>query len=160
MNYKKLDFKIRPYVASDWQQVRQLFYDTVYAINARDYSPEQLEAIAPLNDEKKRMQASLETTYTLIAEKNNVVIGFANITNDGYIDHLYVHKDHQGQGVGSQLLKALEHKAQELGLQRLYTHASITARPFFEHAGYQVIEEQQIERNGIFLTNFVMEKLY
>lgn len=36
--------------------------------------------------------------------------------------------------------------------------ASITARPFFEKRGYKVIKEQQVEKQGIFLTNFVMEK--
>lgn len=40
----------------------------------------------------------------------------------------------------------------------LVTHASITARPFFEKRGYKVVKEQQIERQGIFLTNFVMRK--
>ena len=36
--------------------------------------------------------------------------------------------------------------------------ASITARPFFEKRGYRVIREQQVERKGILLTNYVMEK--
>ena len=38
------------------------------------------------------------------------------------------------------------------------THASITARPFFEKRGYQVVKEQQVERQGILLTNFVMRR--
>ena len=44
-------------------------------------------------------------------------------------------------------------------LQRnIVTHASITARPFFEGRGYKVVKEQQVERKGIFLTNYVMIK--
>ncbi len=38
------------------------------------------------------------------------------------------------------------------------THASITARPFFEKRGYVVKKEQQVERHGILLTNYVMER--
>ena len=38
------------------------------------------------------------------------------------------------------------------------TRASITAKPFFEKRGYRVIREQQVERQGVALTNFVMEK--
>ena len=38
------------------------------------------------------------------------------------------------------------------------THASITAKPFFEKRGYRVIREQQVERQGVALTNFVMER--
>ena len=41
----------------------------------------------------------------------------------------------------------------------IVTHASITARPFFEKRGYRVVKEQQVERRGIRLTNFVMEKM-
>lgn len=37
-------------------------------------------------------------------------------------------------------------------------HASVTAKGFFEKRGYRVIKEQQAERHGILLTNYVMEK--
>lgn len=30
--------------------------------------------------------------------------------------------------------------------------------PFFEYRGYRVIREQQVERRGVRLTNFVMRK--
>ena len=33
-------------------------------------------------------------------------------------------------------------------------------RPFFEKRGYRVVKEQQVERQGILLTNYVMEKKY
>ena len=38
------------------------------------------------------------------------------------------------------------------------THASITARGFFEKRGYRLIRAQQVERSGERLTNYVMEK--
>lgn len=41
--------------------------------------------------------------------------------------------------------------------KNIVTHASITTKPFFEKRGYRVIREQQVERQGIFLTNFVMK---
>ena len=39
-----------------------------------------------------------------------------------------------------------------------YTHASLTARPFFLKKGYKVIKEQRVLRKGVYLTNFLMEK--
>ena len=82
------------------------------------------------------------------------------ITNYGiaalvYLDRLYVHKDYQHRGVATAICDALEqnNKATELT-----THASITARPFFEKRGYTVVREQQVERRGELLTNFVMRK--
>ena len=38
------------------------------------------------------------------------------------------------------------------------THASITAKPFFLKRGYRAVKEQKVERAGVFLTNYVMEK--
>lgn len=41
---------------------------------------------------------------------------------------------------------------------KITTYASITAKPFFEKRGYKVVKERQVERQGIFLTNYVMIK--
>ncbi len=41
--------------------------------------------------------------------------------------------------------------------QAIVTHASITAMPFFEKRGYRIEKEQLVERNGVFLKNYIME---
>ena len=45
-------------------------------------------------------------------------------------------------------------------LDRLYytVHASITARPFFEKRGYAVVCKQEVQRHGVWLVNYAMEK--
>lgn len=83
-----------------------------------------------------------------------MIIGFGNISETGYLDRLYVHKDHQGEGVAAAICDRLEEAVQG----EIITHASITARPFFEKRGYRVIKKQQVKRRGILLENFVMEK--
>ena len=77
------------------------------------------------------------------------------MTNDGFLDRLYVHKDYQKKGIASALCDRLE---ENCAAAYFTTHASMTARPFFEKRGYRVIREQQVERQGVALTNFVMEK--
>lgn len=72
----------------------------------------------------------------------------------GYLDRLYVHKDYQGIGIATALCEELEASVESATVT---THASITARPFFEDRGYVVKKEQQVERQGILLTNYVME---
>lgn len=66
-----------------------------------------------------------------------------------------MHKDYQSQGIATALCDALE--AAVPG--NITTHASITAKPFFEKRGYQVRREQTVFRFGVGLTNFVMEKV-
>ncbi|HIF9184953.1 TPA: hypothetical protein ACX6PV_001927 [Photobacterium damselae] len=48
--------------------------------------------------------------------------------------------------------------AQELGLQKLYSEVSITARPFFEQYGFKVVTAQKVALRGIVLDNFLMQK--
>ena len=73
----------------------------------------------------------------------------------GYLDLLYVHPDHQRKGVATALCDALE-KASTAA--NFVTYASLDARAFFEARGYRVIKEQQVERCGLLLTNFIMTK--
>lgn len=42
--------------------------------------------------------------------------------------------------------------------ERFRTHASITARLFFEKRGFQVVKEQTVKRNGVEMMNYVMVK--
>ena len=46
----------------------------------------------------------------------------------------------------------------ELGAVELSTHASLTARPFFEAHGFAVVVEQHPVLRGVALTNFVMRR--
>ena len=81
--------------------------------------------------------------------------GFADMDQAGYLDRLYVHRDFQRRGIATALCDALEAACP---CARYTTHASITARPFFLARGYRVVRAQQVERRGVKLTNFVMEK--
>ena len=86
-----------------------------------------------------------------------MIVGFCDIDGD-YLDRLYVHRYWQGRGVATAIVAALEQHARQTGQAHMVTHASVTARPFFERRGYAVVKEQQVERKGVLLTNFVMEK--
>jgi len=70
----------------------------------------------------------------------------------------YCRKDMIRSGVGPALYEAVESKAIGLRLQRIFTEASITARPFFEHCGFAVCQQLRVTRGGVELSNFRMEK--
>ena len=90
----------------------------------------------------------------MVAIDNEVIIGFGDINKAGYLDRLFVHSEYQRKGIATAICSQLEHAVQG----NIVTHASITARPFSEKRGYRIIREQQVERQGVFLTNFIMEK--
>ena len=146
---------VREYRSEDCEELLRLFYGTVHAVNARDYTKEQLDAWATGKEDAARWDASLRAHYALVAEESGKIVGFGDIDKTGYLDRLYVHKDFQGRGIASALCDRLEERAEGKSV----THASVTAKPFFERRGYRAVREQRVERNGAFLTNYVMEKM-
>lgn len=100
----------------------------------------------------------MSNNYTLVAEINASIAGFADIDATGYFDHLFVHKDYQGRGIATALAEAIEAHAQKSGFLVVTAAASITAKPFFENRHYAVIKRQEVKRLGQVLVNFLMEK--
>jgi putative acetyltransferase len=149
---------IRTLGGSDPKLLYQLFYDTVHTVNRADYTPEQLDAWAPPKGDAARWRSSLRQNDTLLAVEEDRIIGFGDLTQAGYFDHLYVHKDYQRRGVATLLADALEERARQKNICTITTAASITARPFFLKRGYHVLKEQHVECNRLLLTNFLMEK--
>lgn len=147
--------KLRLYHPVDCPTLVQLFYDTVHTVCAVDYSPAQLDAWAPRESDIAAWDKAFQCRTTLVAEESGAVWGFGNIGPDGYLDLLYVHKNHQRQGVAAVLCDFLETL---YPVDRVTVHASKTARPFFERRGYRVLRSQQVERRGQRLINYVMEK--
>lgn len=145
---------IRRYKPSDCRALAELFYNTVHIVNAKDYAKEQLDVWATGTVDLERWNQSFEEHYSLVALEGETIIGFGDIDKTGYLDRLYVHSDYQRKGIATAICEQLEQAVQG----NIVTHASITARPFFENRGYKVVKEQQVERQGIFLTNFTMEK--
>lgn len=146
---------IRTYQASDCKELAELFYNTVHAINAADYTKEQLDVWATGAVDLEKWNQSLLAHDSVVAVEDDLIVGFGDIAQSGYLDRLYVHKDYQRKGIATTICDELE---RIVDTPTIRTHASITAKPFFEKRGYKVICEQQVERQGLYLTNYIMEK--
>ncbi len=150
--------KIRKYKTADCTEIADLFYETVHTINAKDYTKSQLDVWATGKIDIVAWDKSFLEHNTLVAEENNIIVGFGDMDNHGYLDRLFVHKDYQGKGIATTITTELERQAEIHGISAFATHASITAKPFFEKHGYHVVSENKVIRNGVELTNFIMEK--
>ena len=149
---------VRDYEAGDAEPICRLFYETVRAVNLRDYSPEQVRAWAPEVPDPAAWHGRMSGRHTLVAEDEDGVAGFAELEEDGHLDMLYCRRDAVGRGVGTLLYAAVEERAGDLGVEKISTEASITARPFFERHGFRVLRQNTVSRGGVGLTNFSMEK--
>ncbi|MBW4563505.1 MAG: GNAT family N-acetyltransferase [Mojavia pulchra JT2-VF2] len=150
--------KIRLFHQQDAAQIAQLFHETVREINIRDYSSNQVKAWAPDNIYFRDWAELGSEQFTYVADDDGVIAGFGELELSGHINCFYCHKNYQRMGIGSKIYSAIEAKAYELGINHLYTEASITAKSFFLHMGFQIINEQQVERRGEHFVNYAMEK--
>jgi len=150
--------KIRLFHEQDAEQIARLFHETVRKINICDYSLNQLKAWAPDNIHFRNWASVCSERFTYVADDEGAIAGFGELEFSGHIDCFYCHKNYQRMGIGSQIYCAIEAKAHELGINRLYTEASITASPFFLHMGFSLIREQQVECRGETFVNYAMEK--
>ncbi len=151
---EEIEVDIRKYRQSDCKELTELFYNTVHTVNAKDYTKEQLNVWATGQVDLERWNLSLQEHYSIVAVENGVIVGFGDIDKTGYLDRLFVHANYQRKGIATAICDQLEQFVEK----NITTHASITARPFFEKRGYKVKKEHQVERMGIFLTNYVMIK--
>ena len=137
-----------------------LFHEAVHILCAADYDAAERHAWSPAPDAAPFERRITETMLWVAEGENGALLGFANLAPHGYFDCLYVAPEAAGQGVATALCTVLEQEAQRQGCPRLTVDVSITARPFFERRGYRLLREQQVERRGVFLTNYRQEKVF
>ena len=155
----KTDFMIRVALQSDTVELKQVFQNTVLAINRRDYSQAEVEDWASCGDNLANIKDMIKTHYFIVAvNQQSEIVGFSSITPQGYLHSMFVHKDFQGKGIATMLLNEIEQYAITNGIMRITSEVSLTARPFFEKRGYIVEEEQKRKANQLSLTNFWMAK--
>jgi putative acetyltransferase len=100
----------------------------------------------------------LETGGVFVYERSDQVAGFARVDDTGCVDLLYVHPEVQRQGIARALFDRVISWALTRGIRHLRSEVSITARPFFESIGFRVFRKQVVERRGVSLQNFWMER--
>ena len=154
-NFKIEDVRLRRYEPADLPEIVELFRETVYAANAADYGKAQLDAWAGGDIDLSGWNESLKEHASFVALCGGRIVGFGDMSLQGYLDRLYVAKDCLRRGVGSLLCGRLE---ASVCAERFYTHSSITARPFFEKRNYKLVKIRKFERRGAAFVNYLMEK--
>lgn len=149
---------IREYVEADAEALLNIHYHTIRNVNIRDYSKEQVEAWAPEHFDLTVWRKRMKGLSPFVAVIDGLIVGYTDLQPSGLIDHFFCHHKHQGQGVGKALMEYVFNLGNQRGVKRFYSEVSITARPFYEHFGFKVAQEQEMEVRGQKLKNFVMEK--
>lgn len=152
--------RLRRYAPGDAQALFEVFYRAVHEGAAAHYTPEERHAWAPEPRHGPNWPDRLSRQITLIAEtgRTSGPQGFMTLGRDGYLDFAYVLPEQRGQGISDALHDRMLTEARALGLSRLETEASHLARRFFLKCGWHVTAAQSVERRGVAIANFRMER--
>nr|WP_067053400.1 GNAT family N-acetyltransferase [Mucilaginibacter sp. L294] len=149
---------IRLATLNDIDEIAHLYRDTISTVNLKDYTAEQVAAWAGRWTNTPGWTDKITNQHFLVVEENGEITGFSSLTNNGHVDMLFVHRYHQGKGIAKLLLTEIERVARDKKISIITTDASITARPVFEHFGFNVVTPQTITVDGVDLNNFKMAK--
>lgn len=153
-----MTIQVRHATPDDLPVLQELFVGTIKEICKKDYSVDQLTAWSASAQNTERWLEKIKNDYFLVAVKDQSLVGFGSLEKGEHIDFMYVHKDHQRQGIAYQLLQVLENEARRNGAKKVKANVSKTALIFFESKGFYTLTEQTLVIDSIAITNYKMEK--
>ena len=147
---------IRPFRVGDEPELLEVFLSAIHGIAAKDYTPEQVAAWASVTP--AQWAGRMQGIAPFVVECDGKLIAYADVQQNGYIDHFYVSAPFARRGVGSMLMRRLHDEAAAKGMRVLTSEVSRTAQPFFHVWGFSIVQEQQPVVRGIVVPNALMKK--
>lgn len=148
--------RIRKAQIKDSVELSKLRKSTIRNVNKYDYSAEQIVHWSRRGSAEK-FQKTHSETIRYVATQDEKIVGFADVDKKRLheMGALYVHKDFLRQGIGTRLMEKIEEAVKKKGVKRFELRASVTAKPFYESLGYNVISYTKNDKKG---DEFLMEK--
>jgi len=149
---------IQGFREGDAPALRAVFASAIHGTASAYYTPEQCDAWAPADYDAEAWARRMRGLAPFVAEEEGRIVGYADVQDDGYIDHFFVAAEAGGRGVGSALMRRIHEVAAARGLTVLHAAVSLAAQPFFAHRGFAIEEEREVEVRGVTLRNARMRK--
>ncbi len=146
--------EIRAYTPADCQRTAALFYDTVHAVACRDYSQEQLDSWAPEDRDLTVWDQSFQGHFALVAVEGEALLGFGDITPHRVLRPAVCPPGPSAAGDCHSPLRKVGRPGPGADYHPCLLHSSA----LFAQRGYRLVQAQAVERQGVQLTNFVMQK--
>ena len=127
------DVRIRVATARDAVAVAEVFiasFDTITFLPRLHTREETFSFIA---------NTVLREQEVLVAEQDGRIRGFVAMADGNSLEHLYVHPEAQGRGIGSALLERAKERMPG-GFRLWVFQQNAQARRFYEHRGLRVVE--------------------
>jgi len=149
---------IRNFIPGEEETLRDVFASSVRDLAGNFYTPEQINAWAPIAYDRQEWASKLARLRPFVAVSDGQVAGYADLQGSGYIDHFFVSGKFPGRGIGSALMSHVCGVAVSRGLSELSADVSLSAESFFFKNGFVVVERQTVVVRGVQLANARMRK--
>ena len=148
---------IRRLREEDTQAVSELIIKTMRISNVGDYTAESMEELVKTQT-PEHILGRVSWMHFYVAEEAGEIIGCGAIgpywgrEDESSLFSIFVHPDHQGKGIGREIVRMLEQDEFALRAKRIEIPASITGLPFYRKLGYDFkagkadIDEEQLYR--------------
>lgn len=146
------------YYQGESRELAELFYAAVHQTAAEAYSDIQIAAWARLPIDYSYWSDRCALKRPFIYDLDGQVAGFIEFDPDGHIDCHYVLPRFNRRGIGGALLQHVIDLAGRLQIERVYVEASHLAKGLYLRHGFQVLHENDVQRNGVVLQNWSMER--
>jgi putative acetyltransferase len=149
---------LREYQPADAPALVEVYRDAIRTMGATAYSPAQVQAWARWPGDSREFEERLQAGLAVVAVREQEIVAFGTLNPVDHIDLLFCKGSHGRRGITTRIYEQLEEHARAAGVEILSTEASRIARPFFEKQGFHVVEREVVERHGVHLDRFRMEK--
>jgi ribosomal protein S18 acetylase RimI-like enzyme len=157
--YKEQDFNAIRAIA---KEVWPIAYGAILSTAQLDYMMEMMYSLPAL-----QQQVNEKQHHFIIAKENEETLGFASyeFNYDGIraakIHKIYIYTDHQGKGIGKQLINYIADEAQKMGQDALLLNVNRnnSALNFYQRLGFTIQRKEDIAiGNGYLMEDYVMGK--
>ncbi len=139
---------IRRYEEDEKEKIIELHCEVSKEAYINKLGKEKYEAIIFLNDIENQWKRIFDENEVLVAVIGKKIIGFICISNELFIDKIYVDVDYQNRGIGSMLLEKAHYKSKMLGKSSMAVLIPKQAKKFFIKNGYEILSKQVTNYNN------------
>ncbi|MGD1822982.1 MAG: GNAT family N-acetyltransferase [Pleomorphochaeta sp.] len=147
---------IRKFVKGEEKELLDLFYSSIH-INAKNYySIKQLNAWTNNEIDFYLWCKKINKINPYVLLDSNLIVGYADLQDSGYIDHFFIRGGFSNKGFGSILMEYILKKAKAKNIPYLEANVSLAAQSFFKKFGFMIIKKKKVIIREIELENALM----
>lgn len=135
-----MQYLIRRATPGDAQAISKVVIAALRQSNARDYAPEVIARIE-LNFSPAAILKLMQQRQMYVAVHEQHVVGTASL-DQAVVRSVFVSPQHQGRGIGQQLMARLKEAAIVAQVAELRVPASLTAESFYAQLGYAKVRDE------------------